>query len=79
MLDDLSRVAVANEVAQRTFFIAKQSILIGIFISVGLMLIFATGRFKPVFGAMLQEVVDVAVIFNALRAHGPWRGADTIQ
>lgn len=78
MLDDLSRVATAIDVAKRTFFIAKQSILIGIFISLGLMLVFATGKFKPVYGAALQEVVDVAVIFNALRAHGPFGKKDTI-
>jgi heavy metal translocating P-type ATPase len=78
MLDDLSRVATALEVAKRTFFIAKQSILIGIFISLGLMLVFATGKFKPIYGAALQEVVDVAVIFNALRAHGPFRKKDPL-
>lgn len=70
--DDVSRVAQSIEIAQRTFFIAKQSILIGIFISLGLMAVFATGKFKPVYGAALQEVVDIAVIFNALRAHGPF-------
>lgn len=73
MQDDFARVASSVEIAKRTFFIAKQSILIGIFISVGLMLIFATGKFKPIYGAGLQELVDVAVIFNALRAHGSWR------
>ncbi len=73
MQDDISRVAVSVEVAHRTFFIAKQSILIGIFISVGLMGVFATGRFKPVYGAAIQELVDITVIFNALRAHGSWR------
>lgn len=73
MVDDIGHVAVAREVAKRTFFIAKQSILIGIFISVGLMLIFATGKFKPIYGAALQEVVDVLVILNALRAHGSWK------
>ena len=73
MLDDLARVATAVDIAKRTFFIAKQSILLGIFISLGLMLVFATGKFKPVYGAALQEVVDVAVIFNALRAHGSFR------
>jgi cation transport ATPase len=66
-------------VAKRTFFIAKQSILIGIFISLGLMGIFATGRFKAVQGALLQEVVDVVVILNALRAHGPFKKQDTIS
>ncbi len=69
MNDDLSQVARALEIAKRTFFIAKQSILIGIALSIILMLIFATGKFKPLYGAVIQEVVDVVVIFNALRAH----------
>jgi heavy metal translocating P-type ATPase len=69
MLDDLGHVARAVEIAKRTFFIARQSILIGIALSVVLMLIFATGHFKPLYGAIIQEVVDVVVIFNALRAH----------
>lgn len=69
MLDDLSRVATAIEIAKQTFKIARQSILIGIFLSIILMLIFATGKFPPLAGAVIQEVVDVVVIFNALRAH----------
>jgi len=69
MLDDLSRVGRAMSVAKHTFKIARQSILIGIGLSVGLMLIYATGRFSPVSGALIQEVVDIIVIFNALRAH----------
>lgn len=69
MLDDISRVATGVKIAQRTFGIARQSILIGIFISIGLMFVFSTGRFAPVYGAAIQEVVDVIVIFNALRAH----------
>lgn len=72
MVDDIERVAIAVAIAKKTFKIAKQSILIGIVISVGLMFVFATGKFKPVLGAALQEVVDVIVIFNALRAHGPF-------
>lgn len=67
--DDLGYVARAMAVAQRTVRIAKQSILVGIGISLALMIIFATGKFTPVLGAVLQEVVDVVVIFNALRAH----------
>ncbi|MDB5165021.1 MAG: Lead, cadmium, zinc and mercury transporting ATPase [Candidatus Saccharibacteria bacterium] len=70
MLDDVSRVATAYEIAKRTFQIARQSILIGIGLSVALMAIFATGKFSPLTGAIVQEVVDVFVIFNALRAHG---------
>jgi len=69
MTDDLSRVAVAIEIAKKTFGIAKQSILFGIGLSIALMFIFATGKFPPIYGAILQEVVDVIVIFNALRAH----------
>ena len=69
MQDDLSRVALGVDIAKRTFFIAKQSILVGIGLSVLLMLIFSTGKFKPVYGAAIQELVDVVVIFNALRAH----------
>lgn len=75
MLDDIDRVAVGIQIAKRTFFIAKQSILIGIFISLGLMAVFFSGKFAPVYGAVLQEFVDVAVIFNALRAHGHFNKA----
>ncbi len=70
MQDDISRVATAIEIAKRTFSIAKQSIFIGISISLCLMVAFSTGKFKPVTGAFLQEVVDVVVILYALRAHG---------
>lgn len=75
MMDDISKVATSVEVAKRTMFIAKQSVLIGILISVGLMGIFATGKFKPIHGALIQEVVDIIVIVNALRAHGAARKA----
>jgi heavy metal translocating P-type ATPase len=69
MLDNISRVAIAREIANKTFGIARQSILIGIGLSLALMLAFATGKFSPLAGAIVQEVVDVFVIFNALRAH----------
>jgi heavy metal translocating P-type ATPase len=69
MLDDIGRVATAKDIAKKTFSIANQSILIGIFLSLILMLIFATGKFKPLYGAIAQEVIDIFVIFNALRAH----------
>jgi heavy metal translocating P-type ATPase len=71
--DDLERVATATEVSRRTFAIARQSILIGILISLGLMGAFATGKFTAIQGALIQEVVDVIVILNALRAHGSWK------
>lgn len=69
MLDDLSKVASAVDISKRTIFIAKQSIMIGILISIALMFVFATGKFKASYGAAIQEVVDIIVIINALRAH----------
>ncbi len=69
MLDDIGRVAAAVTIAKRTFKIARQSILVGIGLSIILMAAFATGKFPPLAGAIIQEVVDVVVIFNALRAH----------
>lgn len=79
MLNDLGRVATAIAIAKRTFFIAKQSILVGIGISLGLMVLFSTGKFSPLMGAIVQEVVDVVVIFNALRAHtGKLEGVENV-
>jgi heavy metal translocating P-type ATPase len=69
MTDDIMKVASSVAIAKRTFYIGKQSILIGIFISIALMGVFATGRFKAVQGAAIQELVDITVILNALRAH----------
>jgi heavy metal translocating P-type ATPase len=69
MTDDIGRVAVALSIAKRTFAIARQSILVGMGLSVILMLLFATGKFSPLLGAVVQEFVDVIVILNALRAH----------
>jgi P-type E1-E2 ATPase len=72
MLDDLSQVAVGVGIAKRTIRIARQAILTGILLSVALMFIFATGKFQPIYGAAVQEVVDVVVIIYALRAHSEW-------
>lgn len=73
MLDDISRTSLAIKIAKHTMRIALQSIWIGIAISVGLMLVASSGFIPAIIGAGLQEVVDVVVIFNALRAHGSWR------
>lgn len=69
MPDDIGRFAGALSISKQTFKIARQSILVGIGLSITLMLVFATGKFSPLAGALVQEVVDVVVIFNALRAH----------
>jgi cation transport ATPase len=37
-------------------------------LSVGAMVVAAFGYLPPVWGALFQEVIDVAVILNALRA-----------
>ena len=67
--DDISYVGTAMAIARRTFAIAKQSILVGILLTIGLMLAFSTGHFRPLLGAFLQELVVMFVIWSALRAH----------
>lgn len=71
MLDDLSKVARAVEIGQRSVKVALQSIWIGIILSTGLMIIAAFGYIPAVAGALFQELVDLATILNALRALGP--------
>lgn len=66
--DDLERVAEAVMISRETMKVAKQSVLIGIFVCVFLMLIASTGVIPALFGAMLQEVVDTVSILSALRA-----------
>ncbi len=68
LVDDLSKIADAVAIGKRMLRIAKQSILIGIGLSFVLMVIAAFGHVIPAIGAMLQEIIDVAVILNALRA-----------
>lgn len=69
MLDDISKAADAVAISKRTIRIALQSIMAGIIISIGLMLFATSGKLPAIVGAGLQEVVDVVVIINALRAH----------
>ena len=69
MLDDISKVAQVVGIAKRTLRIALQSVWIGIILSIILMIVAATGAIPAVVGAGLQELVDVVVIINALRAH----------
>ncbi|MDO5753898.1 heavy metal translocating P-type ATPase [Arthrobacter sp.] len=69
--DDLAKVAEAVRLGRRTIRIAIQSIWIGIILSVGLMIVAATGKIPAVAGALSQEFVDLAAILNALRALSP--------
>lgn len=65
--DSLTAVGDAVAIGHRTTRIAKQSIWVGLGLSALAMVWAATGGLPPVAGAMLQEVIDVAVIVNALR------------
>ncbi len=67
-VDRVDRVADAVHTGRRSLFIARQSVLTGMGLSVAAMLVAAAGYLPPVAGALLQEVIDLAVILNALRA-----------
>jgi len=68
LVDHLDRLLPGIEIAQRARQIALQSVAAGIGLSVLGMIAAALGYLTPVQGALLQEVIDVAVILNALRA-----------
>jgi P-type E1-E2 ATPase len=65
--DDLARVVEAIRISRRTVRIARESIWTGLGLSAAAMLVAAMGYIPPPIGALLQEVIDVAVILNALR------------
>jgi P-type E1-E2 ATPase len=67
-VDRIDRVAEAVEIGRRSLGIARQSVLVGIALSSLAMVVAALGYLPPLAGALLQEVIDVAVILNALRA-----------
>ena len=68
LVDQLDRVLPAIQIARRSRGIALQSVIAGMGLSFMAMIAAALGYITPVEGALLQEVIDVAVIFNALRA-----------
>jgi heavy metal translocating P-type ATPase len=67
-VDRIDRVATALQVGRRSLAIARQSVLVGMGLSLVAMAPAALGYIPPVAGALLQEGIDVAVILNALRA-----------
>lgn len=71
LADDLGRVAEAIETSRWTMRIARQSIWAGLGMSAVAMVFAGAGYIPPIAGAVLQEVIDVAVILNALRAARP--------
>jgi heavy metal translocating P-type ATPase len=66
--DDLHLLPASIALSRRTLRIARQSIWAGLGLSVVGMAAAAAGYLQPTAGAILQEVVDLAVILNALRA-----------
>ena len=66
--DSLLPVLRAVDIGRHTLRVAYAAIWIGIVLSVGLMLIAATGIIPAVAGAFIQELVDLATILYALRA-----------
>jgi heavy metal translocating P-type ATPase len=68
LVDHLDRIVPAMEIARRSRFIALEGVFVGMGLSVIGMVAAALGYLTPVQGALIQELIDVAVILNALRA-----------
>ncbi len=71
LTDDLRSVPEVIGIGRRTMRIARQSIRVGLGLSGLAMVLAAVGLIAPAVGAVLQEIIDVAVIVNALRARRP--------
>jgi len=67
-VDRVDRVADAIHTGRRALRIARQSVLVGMGLSIAAMGVAALGYLPPLAGALFQEAVDLAVILNALRA-----------
>jgi len=67
-VDRIDRVADAVHTGRRSLRVARQSVIAGMGMSFVAMAFAAAGYLTPVAGALLQELIDLAVIVNALRA-----------
>lgn len=76
LVDELNRVPIAIRIARRSMRIAHESIWAGLGLSGIAMIFAAAGKIAPIPGALLQEVIDIAVILNALRASVAPRGSN---
>lgn len=65
---DIQLLSQALAIAKRTMRIARESIFVGMGLSILGMIAAGAGLLPPIMGAATQEVIDVAVILNALRA-----------
>ena len=68
LVDDVTKVSNIIRISKRTLNIVKQSILVGMGLSLLLMVFASFGLIPPSVGALLQEALDIGVILNALRA-----------
>ena len=68
LVDRIGQLGAGMTIARAARRIALESVVAGIGLSVLGMFAAAFGYLTPVQGALLQEVIDVAVILNALRA-----------
>lgn len=68
LVDELGRLVTGLAIARGAIGIALQSVAVGLGLSISAMIAAAFGYLSPVQGALLQELIDVAVILNALRA-----------
>ncbi|MFO0703974.1 MAG: hypothetical protein U0525_04595 [Patescibacteria group bacterium] len=64
MVDSVERIGEIFALSKRVLHIAKQSIFVGIGLSIFLMVIASFGYIPPVYGALAQEVIDVIVILH---------------
>ena len=62
-----SEVYDSINISRRTMKIARESMFTGIGLSIVGMLFAAAGFIVPIAGAVIQEIIDVSVIFNSLR------------
>ena len=75
LVERLDRASDVLTIAKRTYAIAMQSIIAGMALSALAMAFAAAGYLPPIAGAVAQEIIDVTVILNALRALTPGRRA----
>ena len=79
LVDRLDRLVEALDIARRTRHIARQGVLAGMGLSLLAMTVAALGYLPALGGAVVQEVIDVAIIINALRALGSSGGLSQRQ
>ncbi|MEI8096765.1 MAG: heavy metal translocating P-type ATPase [Candidatus Moraniibacteriota bacterium] len=65
---EVSLIRDAIHIGRRSYHVALQGILIGIGLSALGMILAFFGFISPLYGAILQEIIDAVVIVNALRS-----------